>query len=115
MRLCREVLSQSKYGRRGDIWAVGCTVIQMLTGDPPWKDRKLQSLVQLHVLLQQWEGVPPVNRELPPDLADLLSQCFAKDPQQRPMAIDLLSHPFLYMRYVFMSFQSFNNLSVMRS
>lgn len=27
-----EVLSNSKYGRKGDIWAVGCTMIQMLTG-----------------------------------------------------------------------------------
>ena len=24
-----EVLSQSKYGRKGDIWAVGCTIIQV--------------------------------------------------------------------------------------
>lgn len=27
-----EVLSENKYGRKGDIWAVGCTMIQMLTG-----------------------------------------------------------------------------------
>jgi serine/threonine protein kinase len=32
-----EVLSSGKYGRKGDIWAVGCTMIQMLTGEPPWK------------------------------------------------------------------------------
>jgi serine/threonine protein kinase len=71
-----EVLSLSRYGRKGDVWAVGCTVIQMLTGEPPWKERKLQSLVQLHVLLSTWEGVPPMPREVqdavPADLQDFL-------------------------------------------
>ena len=65
-----EVLSESRYGRKGDVWAVGCTIIQMLTGDPPWKDRKLQSLIQLHVLLSTLEGYPPVNREIPDGLVD---------------------------------------------
>lgn len=41
-----EVLASSKYGRKGDIWAVGCTIIQMLTGDPPWKDHKVHGLVK---------------------------------------------------------------------
>jgi serine/threonine protein kinase len=37
-----EVLSHSKYSRAGDIWSVGCTMIQMLTTQPPWKDHNLQ-------------------------------------------------------------------------
>lgn len=90
-----EVLSESRYGRRGDVWAVGCTIIQMLTGDPPWKDRKLQSLVQLHLLLSNWVGIPPVDREIPEDLQAFLELCFAKDPKDRPMPKDLLLHEFL--------------------
>jgi hypothetical protein len=85
----------SKYGRRGDIWAVGCTIIQMLTGDPPWKDRKLHSIIQLHVLLSTWVGIPPINREIPDDLRSFLDLCFEKDPKNRPMAETLLQHPFL--------------------
>jgi serine/threonine protein kinase len=92
-----EVLSESKYGRRGDVWAVGCTIIQMLTGDPPWKDRKLQTLIQLHMLLSTWEGIPPIDREIPDDLRDFLHLCFMKDPKQRPMPAELLEHPFLHV------------------
>jgi serine/threonine protein kinase len=85
----------SKYGRRGDIWAVGCTIIQMLTGDPPWKDRKLHSIIQLHVLLSTWVGIPPLTREIPDDLRSFLELCFEKNPKNRPMAETLLRHPFL--------------------
>lgn len=92
-----EVLSESKYGRRGDVWAVGCTIIQMLTGDPPWKDRKLQTLIQLHMLLSTWEGIPPIDREIPDDLEDFLHLCFMKDPKLRPMPAELLEHPFLQL------------------
>eukprot|EP00604_Paraphysomonas_vestita_P004202 CAMPEP_0174822094 /NCGR_PEP_ID=MMETSP1107-20130205/13157_1 /TAXON_ID=36770 /ORGANISM="Paraphysomonas vestita, Strain GFlagA" /LENGTH=600 /DNA_ID=CAMNT_0016040107 /DNA_START=550 /DNA_END=2352 /DNA_ORIENTATION=+ len=90
-----EVLSESRYGRRGDVWAVGCTIIQMLTGEPPWKDKKLQSLVQLHLLLSSWHGIPPVDREIPEDLSEFLELCFEKDPKNRPMPKDLLFHKFL--------------------
>jgi serine/threonine protein kinase len=44
-----ETLSHSKYGRKGDIWAVGCTVIQMLTGEPPWKDKNLQVVLMFEL------------------------------------------------------------------
>jgi serine/threonine protein kinase len=91
-----EVLSQSKYGRKGDIWAVGCTVIQMLTGEPPWKSNNLQSIIQLHLLLSNRpEGPPPVDRPIPEILHDFLVTIFKTDPRNRPTASELLQHPFL--------------------
>ena len=90
-----ETLSDSKYGRKGDIWAVGCTIIQMLTGDPPWKDCNLQNLVQLHMHLLQWTGPPVFAREVPREVHACLERCFAKDAEKRPSAVELLECGYL--------------------
>lgn len=91
-----EVLAQSKYGRKGDVWAVGCTMIQMLTGQPPWKDRNLGSMVQLHLLLQGWSGPPPYDSEaVSEDCRAAIAWCFQHSSSNRPTAEELSCHPFL--------------------
>jgi serine/threonine protein kinase len=91
-----EVLASSRYGRKGDVWAVGCTMIQMLTGEPPWKDRNLKGLVQLHLLLTSWDqGPPPCNVRLTPDARECLELIFKKVDTERPTAQELLSCRFM--------------------
>eukprot|EP01038_Epipyxis_sp_PR26KG_P004524 gene4524-6389_t len=92
-----EVLSHSRYGRKGDIWAVGCTMIQMLTGEPPWKDMNPKGLVQLHMILDKWDkGPPPYNCEITSDARLFLELCFQKDENKRPSAQDLQACKFVY-------------------
>ena len=33
-----EVIQQTGHGRHADIWSVGCTCIEMLSGRPPWSE-----------------------------------------------------------------------------
>jgi len=93
-----EVLSSSKYGRKGDIWAVGCTMIEMFTGEPPWKDRNLKGLIQLHLLLSSWnEPYPPLGEvALTVEAEECLTMCFRKRSEERPTAVELLNCRFLY-------------------
>lgn len=91
-----EVLAHNgKYGRKGDIWAVGCTMIQMLTGEPPWKDKNVKTHIQLYILLNSWEGPPEVKCEITPEARECLEMCFQKDEKLRPSATELLQFKFL--------------------
>ena len=94
-----EVLGESSYGRKGDIWAVGCTIIQMLTGQPPWKDQKLSGLMQLFTLMQKWEGPPtyPVD-QVSAGCREVIEWCFQRSEDARPNAEALLSCDFLRVR-----------------
>ena len=52
-----ELLTHQVYGRRLDIWSLGCTIIEMATGTHPWKDCK--GLPEL-ILLVMNEKCPPI-------------------------------------------------------
>lgn len=88
-----EVIKQSGYGRQADIWSVGCTVIEMATGKPPFHEFTDQVSVLFHIASSNQP--PPIPSHLSPVAQDFLLQCFARNPSDRPIASELLGHPFL--------------------
>ncbi|XP_039563420.1 mitogen-activated protein kinase kinase kinase 19 isoform X2 [Passer montanus] len=88
-----EVISDSGYGRKSDIWSVGCTVFEMATGKPP-----LASMDRVAAMF--YIGA---HRGLMPALPDRFSSaavefvhaCLTRDQHERPSALQLLDHPFV--------------------
>ncbi|KAJ6878858.1 mitogen-activated protein kinase kinase kinase 5-like [Populus alba x Populus x berolinensis] len=75
-----------------DTWSLGCTIIEMFTGKPPWGD--LQGAQAMFKILNK---DPPMPETLSPEGKDFLRLCFRRNPEERPSAMMLLEHPFVCM------------------
>ena len=69
-----------------DIWSVGCTVIELLTGKPPYFE--LEPMSALYRIVQ--DEYPPIPSQASPVLRDFLIKCFQKEPFFRLSANELL-------------------------
>jgi serine/threonine protein kinase len=78
------------YGLAVDIWSVGCTIIEVFTGKPPWSG--LEGPAAIFKVLNK---DPPIPDNLSSDGKDFLRVCFKRNPAERPTASKLLEHPFI--------------------
>ncbi|XP_040933629.1 mitogen-activated protein kinase kinase kinase NPK1 isoform X2 [Gossypium hirsutum] len=88
-----EVILQTGHSFSADIWSVGCTVIEMATGKPPWSQQYQEVAALFHI--GTTKSHPPIPEHLSPEAKDLLLKCLQKEPGLRPSASDLLQHPFV--------------------
>lgn len=88
-----EVMRQSSYGRKADVWSLGCVVIEMTSASPPWGtfDNGLAAMVRIAMS----EETPAVPQHLSAACRDLIVQCTDRAPQRRPDTEKLLEHEFL--------------------
>uniref|UniRef100_A0A1J3JNH5 mitogen-activated protein kinase kinase kinase n=1 Tax=Noccaea caerulescens TaxID=107243 RepID=A0A1J3JNH5_NOCCA len=88
-----EVILQTGHSFSADIWSVGCTVIEMATGKPPWSEQYQQFAAVLHI--GRTKAHPPIPEDLSPEAKDFLLKCLHKEPSLRLSASELLQHPFV--------------------
>ncbi len=88
-----EVIRQNKYGKKADIWSLGCTVLEMATGEVPWG--KLENYVQALFKIGRSDDIPNIPKNLSNELRDFILSCFSRDPKERPSAEQLKAHPFI--------------------
>uniref|UniRef100_A0A4W3HQ90 Mitogen-activated protein kinase kinase kinase 3 n=1 Tax=Callorhinchus milii TaxID=7868 RepID=A0A4W3HQ90_CALMI len=90
-----EVISGEGYGRKADVWSLGCTVVEMLTEKPPWAE--FEAMAAIFKIATQ-----PTNPQLPSHISDhcrdFLKQIFV-EAKQRPPAEELLRHQFVQITH----------------
>ncbi|OCH90450.1 kinase-like protein [Obba rivulosa] len=86
-----EVIEQSGATTSSDIWSVGCTVIELLEGKPPY--HFLDPMPALFRIVQ--DDCPPIPEGASPIVKDFLYHCFQKDCNLRISAKKLLRHPWM--------------------
>ncbi|KAF5938821.1 hypothetical protein HYC85_023080 [Camellia sinensis] len=90
-----ESILREEYEPHADIWAVGCTVLQMLTGKEPWKRNKGTEVATILFRIGFSEKVPEIPSGLSKEAEDFLKKCLVRDPKSRWTADMLLGHPFV--------------------
>ena len=70
---------------RADIYAFGCMAYELLTGASPFANRTPQRMLAAH-LSEDPQPVSESRPDTPPQLAELVMWCLAKDPGARPQS-----------------------------
>ncbi|KAJ4975337.1 hypothetical protein NE237_000443 [Protea cynaroides] len=92
-----EVARGEELSFPADIWALGCTVIEMAIGRPPWPD-VTDPVSALHRIAFS-SDLPEFPSFLSKEAKDFLDKCLRRDPKERWTTQELLKHPFLEEDY----------------
>ncbi len=96
MYMSPEAIKGGPQGRLGaiDIWALGCCVLEMITGRRPWANLDNEFAVMYHIAAGHAPAIPS-EEEIGPQARHFLTQCFDTDPARRKSAVELLQDPWI--------------------
>ncbi|ORY99992.1 kinase-like domain-containing protein [Syncephalastrum racemosum] len=83
-----EVIELKGASTKADIWSLGCTLVELITGKPPYAD-----MIAMSAMFRIVEDdYPPIPGGISPELHSFLLCCFQKNPNDRPTASQLKEH-----------------------
>eukprot|EP00927_Polykrikos_kofoidii_P040600 TRINITY_DN34668_c0_g1_i1.p1 TRINITY_DN34668_c0_g1~~TRINITY_DN34668_c0_g1_i1.p1 ORF type:complete len:585 (+),score=88.09 TRINITY_DN34668_c0_g1_i1:266-2020(+) len=88
-----EVVMRCGYGRKADVWSLGCVVIEMTSGTTPWGKIDNPMLALRKIGMSKLS--PPVPDSMSPIGADFVERCVKRDQTERWTAQEALRHDFL--------------------
>ena len=89
-----EVITEQEYTSTVDIWSLGCTVIEMLTGQPPFSHMKMGQLETLRFICDETNELTLPDLILADmDISSFVCACLHRNASKRPPAKTLLHHP----------------------
>nr|ALS54094.1 hypothetical protein [Curvularia lunata] len=88
-----EVVRQTAYTRKADIWSLGCLVVEMFTGSHPHPNcTQLQAIFKIG---GSGDASPTIPDNAGEDARKFLAETFLIDHEKRPSADDLLASSFI--------------------
>lgn len=86
-----EVVKQTTYTKKADIWSVGCLIVEMFTGRHPYpKFSQMQAIFKIGT-----HTLPDIPVGSTAEAHDFLLKTFEFDYEKRPSAVELLSESFV--------------------
>ena len=87
-----EVIQEIEYGWKADIWSFGCTVLEMLNTEPPYRELN-RFTAMFKIVLEILIPVFPAGTT--DHCMEFVKECLQKNPQDRPSAKDLPDFKFI--------------------
>ena len=97
-----EVVLKRGHGAAADIWSLGCVVVEMATGQPPWSNYSHRSKEVMRLIETQGSKCYSELPDIPegcPALMSFIRACLQRDPSLRPATAQLLTHPLVLGLY----------------
>eukprot|EP00457_Paulinella_chromatophora_P005908 gb/GEZN01005926.1/.p1 GENE.gb/GEZN01005926.1/~~gb/GEZN01005926.1/.p1 ORF type:complete len:467 (+),score=87.63 gb/GEZN01005926.1/:210-1610(+) len=88
-----EVLQSTEYNGKADIWSLAITAIEMAVGEPPHSN--VHPMRAIFMIPTSDPPTLPNPEKWGADFNNFLEICLVKNPEKRPSASDLFSHPFI--------------------
>ncbi|CAK9148736.1 unnamed protein product [Ilex paraguariensis] len=86
------IMNTNGYSLAVDIWSLGCTILEMATSKPPWS--QYEGVAAIFKIGNSKE-IPEIPDHLSNDAKNFIRLCLQREPSARPMAPQLLDHPFI--------------------
>jgi eukaryotic-like serine/threonine-protein kinase len=84
-----EVIRREPATPKSDVYSLGCVLVYLLTGKPPFVARDREQLLKAH-LESPVPNICALRPDLPESLGKVISRALAKEPEERPTA-DMLA------------------------
>jgi len=87
-----EQILTRKVDPRSDVYSLGCTFFELLSGKLPYTGNSVQELLQKQIS-SQIPSILAKNKNITPEASDLLHVMMAKKPQNRPKScLEVVKH-----------------------
>ncbi|XP_057297827.1 mitogen-activated protein kinase kinase kinase 19-like [Hydractinia symbiolongicarpus] len=88
-----EVIQGTGCNHKSDIWSVGCTVMEMATGKPPWSE--YPPYAAMYAIAENTNHPPELDANHSAEARSFVAACLVRDMNIRPSAEEMLKHPFV--------------------